>query len=322
MYESEESPGRKLALRANPTYWNGKPEIERVQFVSRDSETQVVEELVRGELDLIRDFPESLVRRIEQSRSCRVMTSDGLGVSFLGFNLAGDDKSNPFRNIKIREALSIGIDTPTLVNEALAGRGTIARQLVTPYVFGFDPGYVAETRDVLKARQLIRSSLPPDFQTEIFGNDGIRLNSLAQQMKKLGLNVQPRLVEWSEFYEKLINHQIPLYTLSWNCSTGDASDFLDSCLHSPDPASGYGNFNVAGYRNPEVDRLIEMSGQTLKMNERKEYLHQALDLASRDIPYIPLYSRYRHYGVNDSLAWQPRRDGRLYAIDMHWKQAR
>lgn len=322
MFEAEEIPGKRLVLRANPTYWNGKASIERVKFVSMVSQEQMVEALLKGQLHLLRDFSETLASRMEASKSCKVITHDGLGVSFLGFNLSGTNKTNPFLNLKMREAFSIGLDSAALVSEALGGRATAARQLVSPVIFGFDPSLVSEPRNLERAKMLVKEALLPEaFHPQIYGTDAARLSKLAAQIRELGVDVQPELVEWEQFLDKVVNHQVPLYTMSWSCSTGDASDFLDSCIHSPDPARGYGNFNVADYRNPEVDRLIELSGQTLKTTERKRYLQQAFEIASRDIPYIPLYSRYRHYGVTNDLVWHPRRDGRLYAVDMSWKQS-
>lgn len=321
LFEREVVPGQKLLLRANPTYWKGKPPIDHVQFIVLESEEKMVEALLKGKVQLIRDFSEKLISRVKASETCTVQTLDGLGVSFLGFNLTGNVKTNPFSNLMVRKALRDGLDSSKLVAEALEGQATQVSQLVSPVVFGYNPAMTREAANPDLARKLLQQAgLPPGFRSEVYGNDEPRLMRLAALIRELGLDVQPRTLEWSEMYEKVLHHQVPMYTMSWSCSTGDASDFLDSCIHSPDPDAGYGNFNMAGYHNPKVDALIEISGQTLKTNERKEYLQRALSLASVDIPYIPLYSRYRHYGINLGLVWEPRRDGRLYAGDMSWKQ--
>ena len=322
IFEKEEQQGKRLTLRANEDYWNGKPSIKRILFIHYESEDAPVNALLKGEVQLIRDYSEKLVPKVEASRDVAALTHDGLGVAFLGFNLTGTPKTNPLLNLQVRQAIQLATDRSGLVAEVLAGKATPAQQLVSPVIFGFDPALVSTPFDLNGARMMISAArLPKNFQTAIYGNDEQRLFKLTEQMRQLNIVVEPRLVEWSELYEKLLKFEIPMYTFSWSCSTGDASDFLDSCLHSPDPV-GYGNFNVAGYRNPEVDRLIELSGQTLKTNERKGYLQKALALAAKDIPYIPLYSRYRHYGVSRDLSWQPRRDGRLYAFDMSWKQSK
>src|SRR5262249_40606336 len=120
----------------------------------------------------------------------------------------------------------------------------------------------------------------------------------ASELEKFGVHAKTHLMAWKDFYEKILHHELPLYTISWQCSTGDASDFFDNCVHSPKPNSGYGNFNIAAYNNAEVDRLIEQSEQTLKINERKELLQKALLLVMSDLPYIPLYSRYNNNGVS------------------------
>ncbi|HSP06200.1 MAG TPA: ABC transporter substrate-binding protein [Acidobacteriota bacterium] len=321
MFEREDIPGQKLTLRANPAYWGGQPAIEHVQFVSLSPAEKMVEGLLKGSVQLIRDFPETLIPRIEKSANCTLKTHDSLGVSFLGFNLTGNPKTNPFQRLEVRKAIAAGLDSARLVAEGMEGRAVSARQLVSPVVFGYNPELIPEPVSLDRARQMLKKAgLPQGFHSEVYGVDAPRLIKLAGQLRELGLDVEPHLSQWSDLYEKLLHHQVPMYALSWNCSTGDASDLLDSCLHTPDPNRGYGNFNYAGYGNREVDHLIELSGQTLKPNERKVYLQKALVLASKDVPYIPLYSRFRHYGVSKDLNWEPRRDGRLYASDMSWKQ--
>lgn len=312
----------KVSVQANDNYYRGKPPIERVDFVTFDDpDNDGVEALLQGKIHILRDFAEPLIPKVQQSTIAELQTHDALGVTFLGFNVTGTPATNPLANLDLRRALYCAIDNNALVKNTLGGRGTVANQLVSPNVFGFDPDYKPMRPGIETARELLKKAGHPDgFSTEIYGNDDIRIKKLAEQLQMSGIHADPRLIAWKDLYDRMIAHQLPLFTLSWACSYGDAGDFLENCVHSLDPKTGYGSYNVAGYVNPEVDRLIEQSGQTLKVSERKEQLQRALSIVMTDLPYVPLFSRYRHYGVSKLIEWTPRKDGRLYAFDIRWKE--
>lgn len=311
----------KIQLEANDSYWRGKPSIKRVDFVTFDDpDNEGVAALIEGKLHVLRDFSEPLIPRIEQSRIVELQSHEGVAVTFLGLNMTGTVEKNTLLNPNARRAVYAALDSKALVRDALGGRGTVATQLVSPNVFGFDPGYQATPHGIDITRDLLKKAGYPDgLSTEIYGNDEVRIKKVAEQLTKAGITTQPRFLEWKDLYDKMTAHQLPIVTLGWACSYGDAGDFLENCVHSMDPKTGYGSYNVAGYSNPEVDRLIEQSGQTLKVSERKEELQRALSIVMTDLPYVPLFSRYRHYGVSKLIEWTPRKDGRLYAFDIRWK---
>jgi peptide/nickel transport system substrate-binding protein len=311
----------RISLEGEDNYRRGKPPIKRVDFVTFDDpDNEGVDALVKGKVHVLRDFSEPLIPRIKRSPIVESQSHEGLGVIFIGLNVTGFAEKNPFLDLNIRRAVYCALDNKALVRDALGGRGTVATQLVSPNVFGFDPGYQAPPQGVDIARELMKKAgYPEGLSTEIYGNDEVRIKNVAEQLTRAGIRTQARFLEWKDLYDKMIAHRLPIVTLGWFCSYGDAGDFLENCVHSIDPKTGYGSYNVAGYNNPEVDRLIEQSGQTLKVSERKEQLQRALSIVMSDLPYVPLFSRYRHYGVSKLIVWTPRKDGRLYAFDIRWK---
>jgi len=309
----------RIILRSNTAYWNGRPQIDQVEFVSFTSDQTTVDSLIKGEVQIIRDFPEKLIPAVQSAKNCNLITHDGLAVTLLGFNLSGSAAKNPMIKAEVRKAIYYGLDSNELVAD-LGGLANNANQLVSPNVFGYDPGYIRPMPNIEIAKRLLkRAGYASGFSTDIYGVEQNRVNKIASELEKVGVHARPHLIQWKDLYEKILHHELPLYTISWQCSTGDASDFFDNCIHSANQKSGYGNFNIAAYNNAEVDRLIEQSEQTLKTNERKELLQKALLLVMSDLPYIPLYSRYNHYGVSKEISWRPRQDGRLYAFDVQWK---
>lgn len=323
-YKFETEQGlEKITLRANEKYWRGKPTIAEVHFVHYQDDDTMVKHLLTGDVQLARDFPERLIPELKRSARLNMITQDSLGVALLGFNLSGDPRTNPFLKRDVRLAVYHAIDPNQLVQKTLLGQAIVANQLMSPNVFGFDPAFAPLPRDGQKVKALLsRAGFSTGLKTELYGNDNDRLQEVAALMNAAGIRTTAHLITWNELYGKLMKHEIPLFTFSWNSATGDASDFLDSCVHSPKPSGGYGNYNFADYRNGLVDKYIEQSSGTLKVTDRKQFLQKALGAALTDLPYIPLYSRFRQYSVSNDVEWHPRGDGRLYAFDVRWKGSR
>lgn len=310
-----------VVLHANPNYWGGKPDADKVEFVHYATDNELIDHQLKGEVQLTRDFSEALIPRIQDAPNCELITQDGLGVTLLGINLTDNPKDNPLLKLDVRRAIYHALNGQEIVTDTLGGKAMVATNLVSPNVFGFDPGFTAPERNLETAKQLlIQAGYPNGFHTDIYGTDEPRLKKLADMIGRAGIQIQMHYVPWKDLMDRMLNHQAPLFTLSWNCSPGDASDFLDSCVHTPVEQQGYGNFNLAQYKNPEVDKLIEQSGEILKPMDRKELLQKALGITMNDLPYIPLYARYRIYAVSKDISWHPRGDGRLYAFDVRWKQ--
>ena len=60
----------------------------------------------------------------------------------------------------------------------------------------------------------------------------------------------------------------------WTTSTSEKSDYLD---------------NPSNYSNPEVDKALQEAALALTQEERAEYLRQAQNLITADVPAVWLY---------------------------------
>ena len=90
-----------------------------------------------------------------------------------------------------------------------------------------------------------------------------------------------------------------------------------------DPDSNITNFvgtqgsqNVAGYSNPEVDKLIEEQQRTADPKKRVTILQQAGRLLMDDAPFVPLYTLSEIYGVARNVIWKGTPDNRILAVEM------
>ena len=65
-------------------------------------------------------------------------------------------------------------------------------------------------------------------------------------------------------------------------------DYLRSFFHSDnDKKRGW---NMGGYRNPEFDRLADLSLAETDPGARRRLIHRMQQIIMEDIPYLPLYN--------------------------------
>jgi peptide/nickel transport system substrate-binding protein len=307
-------PGRGVELAA---FGRGRPLGDaaepRVSIGFESDAAKRVERLVSGRADLVAELPSGFADRVQAAPGCAVRAAGGLAVDYLQPRV----DAPPFSDPRVRRAINLAVDREALVGAMLHGRGAPAGQMVGPKVFGYAPEIRPPRRDLEAARQLLAAAgYPGGLDAAIEYRDGQDIAVLRAQLAEAGIRLQPRPRPWSELYPRLLRGQVAFYYGSWQCASGDASDLFDNKIHTRDAARGYGDSNSNGYSNPALDRLIESSGATLNMNERRRILESAMRLLAADLPLIPLAVPYNLSGVRTRLAWVPRLDSRIQIANM------
>jgi peptide/nickel transport system substrate-binding protein len=307
------APGRSLELRAFPRSWRGGAVEPRVSVGFESDAAKRVALLTSGRVDLIAELPSPDADRVAAAPGCEVRAAGGLAVNYLQPRL----DVPPFSDLRVRRAVSLALDRQALVGAMLQGRGAAAGQMVGPKVFGHAPEIRPPRRDLAAARRLLAAAgHPGGIDAVLEYRAGQDLAALRAQLAEAGIRLRLEPRQWSELYPRLLQGTVGFYYGSWQCSSGDASDLFDNKIHSPDPARGYGDSNSNHYRNPALDRLIESSGATLSMSERRRILESAMRALDADLPLIPVALSYNLFGVRRGLEWAPRLDFRLRVAEM------
>lgn len=268
-------------------------------------------ELLRGNVEIVQDLPPAGVKRVEESACCVVASRPSAIVEYLHFGF-----SDPrFKDRRVREAIHLALDRRLLVERVFRGLGQPATQMVGPGAFGFDPSIATPVRDLVRARRLLtEAGYPNGFEATLefrIGRDG---SEIARQLGEIGLRVKPQAQPWSELFARLSRREVDFYYGGVTAVTADASDVLDSFVHSR--TKGYGMTNYSGYSSPELDLLIEESGATLVMAQRRGLLQKCMRLLTEDFYLLPLVIPYDLYGMNKQIDWQPRLDRLLLGREM------
>ncbi|ANF56324.1 ABC transporter substrate-binding protein [Halotalea alkalilenta] len=301
-----------LTMVANPDYWRGAPELERVIWRPIPEATARVAALLSGEVQLAESIPADLAQVIESNPELRLDRVENGGLT-LYLGLKSDEP--PLDDPRVREALSLAIDRQAVVSRLLRGFATVHGSQASP----LDHGYLelpAPDYDPERARQLLAEAGYGDG-FEIRMQAPRRYNAsadvgqyLAQAFGQIGVKVSLEIPEWSVYTQQVPSgSQAPIYMLGWGSTqTLDADAALYPILRSGEPYSTV--------RDAELDQLLDRSRQMLDEQERIELLAAVQQRVVDQRLLLTLYQEDSLYGVANGVRFEGRADARIPLFDL------
>lgn len=295
----------KIVVNSNHDYFDGRPYIDRVMTrVIPDLATMFLE-LKAGKLDQMGLQPLQYMRQTdtqwfkENFRKYKYLT---FSYTYMGYNL-NDWK---FKDRKVRQALTTAINRESIVKGVLLGLGEVAYTPYKPDTFWFNPNVKKWPYDPEKAKKMFAEAgwkdtdgdglLDKDgkpFKFTIITNQGNKLRERAatiiqRDLKKVGIEVKIRPIEWAAFLKNFINKKnFEACLLGWGIGIDPSQiDIWNS------QKTGEKQLNFISYKNPEVDRLLDEGAATYDRNKRKEYYDKFQEIIAEDQPYTFLYVAY------------------------------
>lgn len=308
----QEKGALRLEPRGDAARRTGRS-LSPIEFVPLRSGAERTAALLEGRVDLVQDLETGAIPRVSGTSGVRVFTRPSTTIECL--YLATKDAR--FDDIRVRRAIHLAIDRVRFVRDSRDGQGLPASQMVGPGVFGFDPEIPLPKPDRAAARRLLaEAGFPDGFAVDLEYRSGRRGDLVAAQLREIGIRVTPKESPWTELYPRYARGEIAFYLGGAVAVTADGSDIFDSMAHTR--SGGYGRTNFIGYSNPELDALIERSGEVLDMTSRRAVLQSAMRVLMQDLRLVPLTIPNDVYGVRANLSWKPRLDRFLKGAEMTW----
>ena len=314
----DRQPEARTVLARNPRWWD-KPEhnLDEVVFRRITDPRARVAALLAGELDMIYAVPPQDIDRIAKAPHLRIVRGPDLRTIYLGFDVAraelldSDVKgTNPFRDIRVRQAFYQAIDEDAIGSRVMRGFAVPTALMVGPGVNGFDPALNKRLwpYDPEAARQLLAQAGYPrgfavgmDCPNDRYINDEGICQAVAAMLAKIGVKVDALIQTRANYFGKVLGHySTSFFLLGWAPSTYDAQDTLANVLATRD-RRGRGDFNAGGYSNPKLDSLIDAIQIETDRQKRLAMLHEALEIAKQDIPTIPLHQQVLVWAARDNV---------------------
>ena len=298
----EWEPGRRIVLEANEDYFEGRPNIDTVVYQIIPDTTTMFMELKSGNLDMMSLSPQQYLFQTggkEWDRLFHKYRFLSFSYTYLGYNLT----SPLFSDVRIRRALAHAIDKEEIVKGVLMGQGQATVGPYKPGTWVYDSSIREYAYDPVLARDMLakigwsdhdgdgfldRDGRP--FSFTILTNQGntlrIKAATIIQfRLRQIGIEVKIRTVEWAAFIREFVNKgRFDALILGWNIvQDPDIYNVWHSSKAVP------GGLNFVGYKNTELDRLLDTGRRLVDPDQRKPVYDRIQEILHRDQPYCFLY---------------------------------
>ncbi|GAP38202.1 ABC transporter substrate-binding protein [Piscinibacter sakaiensis] len=320
----------KVELERNPQWWDRRSDnLKTATLLPIKSASTRVAALLSGRVDLIAPLPPQDEARVNATPGYTTVRVPEARVVYLGFDQAREvlinssvKDRNPFKDVRVRRAFSRVIDTPLLQRTVMRGVAEPVDVLIPRGVVGWDPSFAERPPvDLALARQLLAEAGYPngfsvtlDCPTEGIMNAEQLCVAVAGMLGKVGIQVNLAMQPVALHVGKLARKETSFFLHSWGTNL-DAQGTMDMIMSTPNPAGGFGLWNVGSYSNEALDRQMRAAGAEMDPARRRQMVVEALRRFREDVGAIPLHQQVLLYGVSKKVQFSPRVDD---AIQLRW----
>ena len=284
--------GDKIVLIANEDYWGGRPNIDRVIFLSIPDNSVRLIELQQGNLHAM-EFPNpDDLEQIKEDESLDLLSQPGMSVGYLALNM----ERPPFDNLKVRLAINHAINKSVIIEHLYQGLGIPAKNPIPPTLWSYDDSIEDYDYDPKLAKELLtQAGYPNGFETTLWAlpvprpyiPDGRALAEVIQsELREIGIKTSIVTYDWGTYLEKTKYGDHDMAMLGWSADFGDPDNFLYFLLSKSSAEKPAGN--IAFYKSDEMQQILEQARSISDKEERITLYKKAQNVFHRDIPWVPL----------------------------------
>ncbi|MFG1277325.1 ABC transporter substrate-binding protein [Xanthobacter autotrophicus] len=294
--------GEYLVLERNPAYWDaGKPYLDKLVFRVIPDAAARAAAIEKGEVQYA-PFNPVPFRDVERLAALPNLKVETRGYEWLSPVLYFDlNVENPYlKDVRVRQAIAHAVDKAALAKVVWFGYGKPAVSPIPSTLAAFhDPSVPAYPFDPKKAEALldeagfkrgtdgVRFALTHDFLP--YGDDYRRTGEfLKQALKRVGIEVAIRAQDSGAFIKRVYADRDFDISSSYNAAFPDPQigvvrEYWSGWLGTKTPWT-----NGSGYRNAQVDALIERAAVEGNPQARAADFRAFQQIVQRDVPTLPL----------------------------------
>jgi peptide/nickel transport system substrate-binding protein len=280
--------GESLTFVPNPNYWGDAPKAQTLVFRWSTESAARLLELQSGTIDGFDNVGPEDFATILADPDLQLIYRPALNIFYVGMT----NTFAPFDDVKVRQAIAMGIDRQRIVDTFYPGGSEVATHFTPCSVPNGCVGDDWYAFDPVAAKALLADAGYPDgFSTKLYYRDVVRsylpqVSNVAQDIQaqllaNLNINAEIVVMETGAFIEESGAGRLDgLYLLGWNGDYPHITNFLD--FHFGEANPQFGNPFPAIY-----DNLVKGSQIGIPADAEEYYL--AANNAIRElVPMVPI----------------------------------
>jgi peptide/nickel transport system substrate-binding protein len=276
--------GDRVVLRRNPEYHvKGLPHLDRLTFRFIADPNAVLAALKAGDIDLSNfGLGAEHVQDLQKDPRFSVIVGDTTNDVILAMN----NSRKPYGDVRVRRALTQGINKSDVLNGAMFGMGKILGSNVDP----LNPYYVDMSKavpyDPAKAKKLLaEAGYPNGFDTvlKVSPQYAYTVRSgevIVDNLKKIGVNVKLEQIEWGQWVSRVFRDADYDLTIIGHAEAWDIKNYANPKYYFR-------------YDSAKFQELFAKSEVTLDDKARRDLFAQMQKLMAEEAPVVWLYMHPR-----------------------------
>ncbi len=303
----------RIVVEAFPDYWRGKPEIDSLVFRAVPEASTRLNMLQTGKADIVANISPEDAEIVKSDSSLRLSVAIGGRRVFMGIPAV---KNAKYANKEVRQALNYAVNFDA-INTALLGSLAKGR-MQTPVNgdFWINASLKPYAYDPEKAKSMLQAAnFPMGEKITLYTPNGRYLKdkemaeAVAADLRKIGLNVEVQVLEWTVFSGKLTAKEFDdIYLMG-----------LGSRFHGPEDIQHMSNqnaFDVTGWstlspQGDEYEKIVKELEFVFDQNEAKKMLDRAQEIVYDEAPWIYLWKQTEVFAVTNRIDWEASGNSRI-----------
>ena len=304
--------GSHVVLQPNATWYGEKPQFKQIVVRVIENTAALEANLLSGGIDMIAGelgltIDQALAFEKRHGRKFDIVYKPGLIYEHIDLNL-----DNPIlMDRRLRRALIYALDRQAISAKLFDGRQPVAHTSVNPldWVYADDiPKYpydpqtaarlLSEAGWKLRKTGIRFNKHGEKLSLEIMTTAGNRTRELVEQVlqsqwKASGIDVRIRNEPARVFFGQTVTERkfTAFAMYAWISAPESVPRTTLHSAHIPSESNNYAGQNYTGFKNAEMDNLVEMIEIQLDRAKRKAMWRRLQEIYATELPVIPLYFR-------------------------------
>lgn len=307
--------GRSVLLKRRGDWWGRslrrnlhKYNFDYIRFRFMEDRFKSLEALKKGDFDLYAVYTAAIWAEqtrfpaVEKGWVARQEIYNDEPKGFQGF--AMNLRRPLFQDRRVREALARLLNREQMLDKLMYNQYFLLNSYYPDLFEGnrnpeapevvYDPerarALLAEAGWVVNAAGRLEKDGEPFRLSFLYSGDPLpHLNIYMQDLQRVGIDASVETVSQSTFSKRLDEHKFDMAWIAWGAGRLRDPETLWSSKTADEPST----FNIPGFRNAEVDALIEAQKTEFDLAKRNEILRRIDTILTREMPYVLLWQSDR-----------------------------
>ncbi len=302
-------PADKVIFEAHEKFFTGPPAVKTIDFRITPEDSTRTAMFRTSEADISESIAPQYLSDLEKLPGAKILTvrsGQEVVINILQFHekIPGTDLPNPFRDIRVRKALSHAVDKKAIV-ERIAGRGGVAvKGPYSTYHSGADPDNITDYEyNPEKAKQLLReANFPFDMTVPVYAYIASApapqaVEAFTNYLQAVGIKAQYRLVEVSSLIRL------------WRAKEAWPMSFVRSWSVVEDPGSHYQSYmwskgSSSFYNDPAMDQIFDEFRKARTDDKYLEGTKKLFHYIHDQALVVDLYAIVDNHGIGPKVDWR------------------